>query len=898
MANNLDLSATLKLIDDITGPLRGIQSQVSRSVQSFNDARDAVKKLEATQNRITAFKDMSRELTETSGKLQTAKQRMEALRQQIAATNNPSQTLINRFNAAQRSVERLDRSVDGQRQSLAQLRQRLESAGISTSNLGRDQSRLADQIAEANRRLDQQRERMNRVRLAQERWQNQQQRWQSAGAGATVVATAGALALTVPIKDFSEAEDAAMSLKVSMMDSTGAVSAEFAKINALAERLGTSLPGSTAEFSSMMAKLIQQGISAEKILGGVGEASANLAVVMKMPFDEAAEFAAKMQDATKTSAEDMLELMDTIQKSYYLGVDSTNMLSGFSKLSSGMKTIRMEGLEGAKAMAPFLIMADQAAMAGESAGNAYSKIFKGMLDTSKIAKALDGTGISLEFTDGKGEFANIDKMYAQLDKLKPLSTEQRNSLIGDIWGNDAETIQALNLIIDKGQAGYKETIAKMDAQADLQKRVNAQLSTLANIWDAAKGTFTSAMVNFGEALAPDLKIALDWMRELAEGVGSWAKENPELARTIMRIASVVVIAAAGLAVLSIVMLGILGPIALLSTSFATLGGFAGIFSSLLAPLKMLWALFGFVGQAVVSAVALIGKSLMFLLNTIRVVGMAMMANPILIAITLLAVAAFLIWKNWGPIKEFFIGLWASISAGAQALWISITTIWQGIVTSVTTWAMNLWTQLQALFSAGIEALKFVIMNFTPVGLFIQAFAAVWTYLSGLGTIFYSYGANLLQGLRDGIMSRAAAVVEGIQGVAGRIKGAFTGLMGIRSPSRVFAGYGDFMMQGLNNGLLKNDSPVQAMLQTSNSLRDAMDTSEIRFDSRKPISASAMMGGATGSQNQAPIINTFNIYAQPGQSEQQIAQLVADTLAKQQRSQNNNNTALYDLAEQW
>ena len=875
MANNLDLSATLKLIDDITGPLRGIQSQVSRSVKSFNDTRDAVKKLEATQNRITAFKDMSRELTETSGKLQTAKQRMEALRQQIAATNNPSQTLINRFNAAQRSVERLDRSVDGQRQSLAQLRQRLESAGISTSNLGRDQSRLADQIAEANRRLDQQRERMNRVRLAQERWQNQQQRWQSAGARATVVATAGALALTVPIKDFSEAEDAAMSLKVSMMDSTGAVSAEFAKINALAERLGTSLPGSTAEFSSMMAKLIQQGISAEKILGGVGEASANLAVVMKMPFDEAAEFAAKMQDATKTSAEDMLELMDTIQKSYYLGVDSTNMLSGFSKLSSGMKTIRMEGLEGAKAMAPFLIMADQAAMAGESAGNAYSKIFKGMLDTSKIAKALEGTGISLEFTDGKGEFANIDKMYAQLDKLKPLSTEQRNSLIGDIWGNDAETIQALNLIIDKGQAGYKETIAKMDAQADLQKRVNAQLSTLANIWDAAKGTFTSAMVNFGEALAPDLKIALDWMRELAEGVGSWAKENPELARTIMRIASVVVIAAAGLAVLSIVMLGILGPIALLSTSFATLGGFAGIFSSLLAPLKMLWALFGFVGQAVVSAVALIGKSLMFLLNIVRVVGMAMMANPILIAITLLAVAAYLVYRNWGPIKEFFINLWAAISASVSAAW---------------EW-------IKSIFNTGIQALNTFLSNFNPVSLFMAAFATVWSYLSGLGAIFYTYGSNILDGLKNGIMSRATAVVEGIKGVAGRIKGAFTGLLGIRSPSRVFTDYGDYMMQGLNNGLLANDSPVQAMLKTSNSLRDAMDTSEIRFDSRKPISASAMIGGSAN-QGQAPIVNTFNIYAQPGQSEQQIAELVAATLAKQQHNRSNNNTALYDLAEQW
>jgi TP901 family phage tail tape measure protein len=68
----------------------------------------------------------------------------------------------------------------------------------------------------------------------------------------------------------------------------------------------------------MMAKLVQQGISYKAILGGVGQAAGYLAVQLKMPFEDAAEFAAKMQDATKTSEKDMLSLMDTIQRSYYL----------------------------------------------------------------------------------------------------------------------------------------------------------------------------------------------------------------------------------------------------------------------------------------------------------------------------------------------------------------------------------------------------------------------------------------------------------------------------------------------------------------------------------------------------------------------------------------------------
>ena len=569
---DLSFRAQIELIDRMTAPMRSLSSQADRLGRQFGETAQAARKLQSQQGLINSFRQQKQALADTSEAAVRSRARLQQLEQQMRDTANPSATLIRQFEAAGRESQRLNARLDSQRQHLQQLRGRLSDAGISTNNLSDHERELARNIERTNQQLAEQRRRMERVRQIQSQWQDQQSRWSNVRGTATGVAVGGALAMSVPVRSFTEAEDAATSLRVSMMDASGAVSSQYQEVNALAERLGTSLPGSTADFNLMMQKLIQQGISAEKILGGVGEASANLAVLMKMPFDQSAEFAAKMQDATKTSADDMLALMDTIQKSYYLGVDSQNMLQGFSKLSSGMKTIRQEGLEGANAMAPLLIMADQASMAGESAGNAYSKIFKGMLDTGKISKALDGTGISLDFTDGKGEFSGLDNMYKQLEKLKPLSTEVRNALIGDVWGNDSETVQALNLLIDKGQSGYDETVAKMQAQADLQKRVNAQLGTLANIWDAAKGTFTSAMANFGEAIAPDLKNLLGFITDLSEKMSGWAKHNPELATTLMRIAGVLIAVAAGAAALSVVMLTVLGPIALLRTSLVTLGG--------------------------------------------------------------------------------------------------------------------------------------------------------------------------------------------------------------------------------------------------------------------------------------------------------------------------------------
>lgn len=893
---NLDLSATLELIDRISAPLQSIQGQADRAVSAFNRARDAVRNLERQQGQINSFNQLNQQLAQNSQRLQQAQQRLQSIRQAMDAVGAPTQQMITRMQSAQRTVDRLTTTTHNQSTRLNQLQTQLQQAGINTSDLSNEQQRLARQITQATISMERQRTAMAAVRRAQEQWHQQQARWQNIGTNATMVAGASALAMSVPIKAFAEAETAATNLKVSMMDATGNVAPEFQKINALAEKLGATLPGSTAEFSDMMSKLVQQGISFKDILGGVGEASANLAVVMKMPFAQAAEFAAKMQDATKTQASDMVALMDTIQKSYYMGVDSTNMLSGFSKISDGMKTIKMEGLAGAKAMAPLLVMADQASMQGESAGNAYSKIFKAMMATDKIAKSLKGTGIQMNFTDGKGEFGGLDNMFKQLEKLKGMSTEKRLPILSDMFGNDAETIQALNLLIDKGKAGYDQTMTKMQAQADLQKRVNAQLGTMANLWDAAKGTFTSAMVSFGEALAPDIKNVIGFITEITQSIGDWAKQNPVMAQTLMRIAAVVVVAAVALAGLSAVMLTVLGPIALLRTAFATLSGGATVFSSLMTVGRGIVTFFSFIGQAVVSAVTLIGSSLMRIVTVVRTVGMFMMANPIFIAIALLATAAYLIYKNWAPIKEFFINMWNAGSVALSNFVASVSAKWASLTASVINYANSLWSGLGIRFSGGVSALLGIIAAFSPVGLFIRAFAAVFSYFAGLGSQFAAYGGHMIDGLRNGIMSRINGVVSSIQSAASRIKSAFAGMMGIHSPSRVFMDYGDNIMAGLNNGLLANNAPIQSMIRTSDNLRSAIDTSQIKFDTRKPITASMANGGYANAQAAAPI--TIIVNAAPTQSPADIAQLVAQELAKAKLGQTTNNTALYDLPQAW
>jgi TP901 family phage tail tape measure protein len=888
---NLTLQATVELIDRMTAPLQSMSSQADRLTQAFRQTNGEMRSLQNQQRLISAFHSQSASVRQTQTEFAQAHARLATLRQQMQATANPSQTLVRNFQQAERTVERLSQRLQSQNQTLTQTRDRLNALGMNTSNLAADEQRLAQAINRTNTELEQRRRRMEQVQQIQERYHRQQEKLQNIRNTSTAVAVGGAVALALPIKEYAQAEDAAMGLKVSMMDATGKVAPEFEKINALAERLGTSLPGSTAEFSGMMAKLVQQGISFKDILGGVGEASANLAVVMKMPFADAAEFAAKMQDATKTSAKDMTALMDVIQKSYYLGVDSTNMLTGFAKLSAGMKTIKQEGLAGAKAMAPLLVMADQAAMSGESAGNAYSKIFKAMMDTQKISKTLKGSGISMNFTNGKGEFGGLDNMFKQLEKLKGMSTESRLPILADMFGNDAETIQALNLLIDKGKAGYDETIAKMEKQAALQQRVNAQLSTLTNLWDSAKGTFSSVMASFGEALAPDIKNLVEWLTSITEKIGAWAKANPELATNIMRVVAVVTILALALAALSVVALTIIGPMAMLRTAMVTMGGMGGMLNMILAPLKMMWSLFGFIGQAVFSAVGLIGRALWSIVPVIRAVGMAMMANPILIVVAAIAAAALYIWMNWGTLGPKFAALWAWITSGARSMWASIVSTWNSLVASVIGYANSLWSGLGIRFSSGVAALLGIIAAFSPVGLFIRAFAAVLSYFAGLGAQFAAYGGHMIDGLRNGIMSRLGGVLSSIQSVAGRIKSAFTSAMSIHSPSRVFMSYGGHLMTGLANGITGNANlPLNATTALAGQISDQ---APLGFDTRATVLPSRGMGGGSMAMGYASGGITINING--ASDPQAVAREVERVLNQRDRNlQARNRSRLADI----
>ena len=150
----------------------------------------------------------------------------------------------------------------------------------------------------------------------------------------------------------------------------------------------------------MMRVLIQKGLDAKVVLGGAGEATAKLAVLTKIGFEQSAEAISVFQDSMGVADKDMVSAADQMQRLYNVGMKIPDIQEGFKAMGPALSYVRKNGIDAVKALGPLLAITDAAGMDAGSAGNAYNKIIRGSVDKKKVAKAneeLKGTDIKLNF---------------------------------------------------------------------------------------------------------------------------------------------------------------------------------------------------------------------------------------------------------------------------------------------------------------------------------------------------------------------------------------------------------------------------------------------------------------------------------------------------------------------
>ena len=151
MAKPLEISFAIGAV--LTGGFTGAFKQAN---QAMTQLQGQGKSLSNAMKDISAYQKMQGSLTQTSDKLNQARNRVRELAAQMRATDNPSASLKAQFAQANKEAHNLQQTLGTQRKELAALGQALNKAGIDTKNLTGEQARLTQEsqrVTEAQNKL-------------------------------------------------------------------------------------------------------------------------------------------------------------------------------------------------------------------------------------------------------------------------------------------------------------------------------------------------------------------------------------------------------------------------------------------------------------------------------------------------------------------------------------------------------------------------------------------------------------------------------------------------------------------------------------------------------------------------------------------------------------------------
>lgn len=389
--------------------------------------------------------------------------------------------------------------------------------------------------------------------------------------------------------------------------------------------------------------------------------------------------------------------------------------------------------------------ADLSDVSFEALGASLGRLSKGMVNAPKMF-----ADIGIAVADADGKLRPAQAVLGDLaDKFAALPDgAEKTALAIKLFGKSgAEMIPLLN--------GGSNALAEMAREADaLGLTINAKTGKAAEAFNdnltRLKGALQGLTNQLLEALAPALVVLSDKIVALT----AWFRNlSPETQKFLAWGAAITVV---------------LGP------ALIALG-------------------------ALVSAIGLVT-------GAFATMTAVVLANPIIAAITAIAVGAALIYYNWDSIAQFFTDLWNTVSTATQAAWDSVAMAWEHSADAFSGWLTN------------------VVVSFNTFWDQIKQVTAQWV------TDFFQIGGNIVRGLQQGIAEQWDALVQWFYDKATAMSDSIKEAVGIQSPSKVFREIGQFITEGLALGVQDNVPMVDdamggvadAVNGTSGSLTSGMD----------------------------------------------------------------------------
>ena len=361
----------------------------------------------------------------------------------------------------------------------------------------------------------------------------------------------------------------------------------------------------------------------------------------------------------------------------------------------------------------------------------------------EIAAIKDPTERAAELTrrramiEALGQRAGLGQMFQDMQAV--------GYLLAEIQNRDA--LKRIRAEVATG----KTSSGQMSLDADFARRMESPIEQ----FKAMKIALSDMAMAVGDALLPALTDIVRTVKPVVLGFADLAKTHPALIKGALGFA--VGMAGVKAAVLSAgwaINFLVKSPLAALATGWQSLAarlllGRAAMLAGA-GPLKTLLLVAGLseagiarLGAGLAKFRALAVTALTHVGRAVLWLGRAVLMNPIGLTLAAIAGAAYLVWRNWGAIGPKLASVWQHIKTG---------------------------------------------------------FASAWDWLKELPGKMMAIGREIVAGLIDGIKSRLAAAGQAIADLGETLKSKFKGWLGIRSPSRVFADFGQMIGLGAAQGI--------------------------------------------------------------------------------------------------
>ena len=233
-----------------------------------------------------------------------------------------------------------------------------------------------------------------------------------------------------------------------------------------------------------------------------------------------------------------------------------------------------------------------------------------------------------------------------------------------------------------------------------------------------------------------------------------------------------------------------------------------------------------------------------------------------------------IQSAWSGITGFFSGIWS----GIQGVFSSVTSVLGGFFSSAASAVQSAWSSVVSFFSNIWNQIKNV--------------------FNGALSFFRGIGSDIINGLVNGIKAGIGKVLSAARAVVDKVKGVFTGIKGFftGSPSRWAKQIGEWVDEGLGNGMEDSDASVKAasnmvkdiksaMIDMTDKMNDALLAKENELNE-----AIAEMDAKAAEEQAAEELATYkkNIadkYEELGKAEKKDKQKVLDEIEKLQNDWN-------------